>query len=145
MPCFQLLDVHQRRSYVGNTNLCHNCLSSYNLTYQCGSTQRCHTCSKPHHTILHLPSKFIQHLRKCHRAPPLLPPSPHLITHASPVTLPMKIRRLPRPCLSHHGVLLAYHRRLLESVLNDYLTTHHLVDCPYLLACFRLGNPRILL
>lgn len=99
---FKALNVHQRRSYVENTNLCRNCLSSYHLVHQCGSTQRCHTCSKPHHTILHLSSNAPPAPQDVPARSPSCSLPPNLSSSSAAPTIPSEHSRFTYHSSSEH-------------------------------------------
>lgn len=84
---FKALSSHQRRTFVENTSLCRNCLSSFHHFNNCQSTHSCHTCGERHHTILHPRSD----------SPRARPESPHLrrhldIPHPYHRDLPLRLR-----------------------------------------------------
>ncbi|XP_044749681.1 uncharacterized protein LOC123310277 [Coccinella septempunctata] len=51
---FKAMNIHQRRAFVTERQLCRNCMSVFHGTVACSSDQCCHTCGRRHHTILHL-------------------------------------------------------------------------------------------
>ncbi|XP_075163165.1 uncharacterized protein LOC142235792 [Haematobia irritans] len=57
-PKFRQLTAQQRVDFVYKNKICSNCLSSSHLKPNCKSTNTCIICHKPHHSLIHIRTKY---------------------------------------------------------------------------------------
>ncbi|XP_075150837.1 uncharacterized protein LOC142224944 [Haematobia irritans] len=57
-PKFRKLTAQQRVDFVYKNKICSNCLSSSHLKPNCKSTNTCIICHKPHHSLIHIRTKY---------------------------------------------------------------------------------------
>ncbi|XP_075158129.1 uncharacterized protein LOC142231406 [Haematobia irritans] len=57
-PKFRQLTAQQRVDFVYKNKICSNCLSNSHLKPNCKSTNTCIICHKPHHSLIHIRTKY---------------------------------------------------------------------------------------